>query len=80
VAAAARALGRSTRSLQRELRAAGTSFRAELARARADVAAELLADSELKLETVAARAGFTSPSHFSRFFRRRTGRPPSRSR
>jgi AraC-like DNA-binding protein len=76
LAAAARALGAAPRSLQRALGAAGTSFRAELARARVAAGERLLGETDAKVEAVAARVGFTSPSHFSRFFRRQTGRSP----
>src|SRR5258706_820419 len=49
---AARALGISARSLQRALRAAGTSFRRQVEHARVRVAEGLLSDGQLKLEAV----------------------------
>ncbi len=71
-----RALGRSERSLQRELSTAGTSFRSEVRHARAHAAAILLADTDLKLEAVARKVGYTSMSHFASAFRDVIGEPP----
>jgi AraC-like DNA-binding protein len=75
--AAARALGRSTRTLQRELREAGTSFRGEAERIKVEIARQLLDDTDEKLEIVGQRIGCNSPSSFSRLFRRHTGVSPS---
>jgi AraC-like DNA-binding protein len=74
---AARALVTSPRSLQRRLAELGTSFRAEVDRARACVAEALLAEPGLKLETIAERVGCSSASHFTKLFRRLTGESPS---
>jgi AraC-like DNA-binding protein len=71
-----RALGRSERSLQRELSTAGTSFRNEVRHARAHAAAILLADTDLKLEAVARKVGYASMSHFASAFRDVIGEPP----
>jgi AraC-like DNA-binding protein len=73
---AARALAVSTRSLQRELGRAGTSFRAETAWMRVEAARRLLAETDLKLETIARRVGFGSQASFSIMFTRLTGEPP----
>ena len=80
IAAAARALGLSRRSLQRRLREAATTFRNELAQARVRAAMPLVLDGEVKLETIAKQLGLSSLTAFSRFYRRHTGELPSRSR
>jgi AraC-like DNA-binding protein len=74
---AARALAMTTRSLQRALRVAGTSYREELERERLQLACELLTGTELKLDVIAMRVGFSSGAHFATFFHARMGRPPS---
>ena len=56
---AARALGVSTRTLQRSLQSASTSFQAELREARTDLAAMLLRSTDDKIAAVAARVGLT---------------------
>lgn len=73
----ARELGLAARSLQRHLHAHGTSFRAELGRARFTRACQLLAETDLKLEVIARRIGCKSAAHFATFFRARSGLPPS---
>jgi AraC-like DNA-binding protein len=77
LAEAAAVMGRSPRMLQRDLRAAGRGFREELQQARIDSARALLIDTDLKLEAVAARVGFTSASQLGRVFRQLTGELPS---
>jgi len=74
---AARRLGASERSLQRELRRAGTSFRAELDAARMRSAERLLAETELKITAIAFEVGCASLQHFSAVVRRLTGLSPS---
>ena len=69
---AARLLGRSPRTLQRELEAAKTSFRDEQAQARLVAAAELLAASDDKLSVIAARIGL-SANGLNRLIRERVG-------
>lgn len=71
--AAARALATSERSLHRRLVEHGTSFRAELQRARVAAAQTLLRETDEKLETIARRVGFSSASSFGVIFRRATG-------
>ena len=64
----------SVRSLHYAFAAAGTTFVEELMRIRLQRARELLADGrtrELPIAEIAARCGFTDPSHFARRFRRR---------
>jgi AraC-like DNA-binding protein len=77
LSAAARAIGTSTRSLQRRLRAAGTSFRAEVDVVRIRTAGALLADTDQKITTIALDVGCATPQHFSALFRRLTGETPS---
>jgi AraC-like DNA-binding protein len=69
----------SVRALHYAFAAAGTTFVEELMQARLQRARELLADSRLRdlpVIEVAARCGFTDPSHFARRFRRRFGVAP----
>lgn len=77
---AAARLGRSPRTLQRELRAAGTSFHAEVVAARIGRAKELLAGTDEKIAVVARRVGCRSEQHFIHVFRRATGATPGRWR
>lgn len=49
-------------------------------RLRLEVAANLLADSELSIEAVAARCGFEDGRHFRRLWHRHFGVPPSEAR
>lgn len=74
---AARALRLSERSLSRRLQELGTSFRAEVQRARLRAAEALLVTTDLKLEDVSRRVGFQSRAHFSQFFHRATGETPA---
>jgi AraC-like DNA-binding protein len=77
---AARALGVSVRTLQRQLLDSSTSFRVELVQARLRTARALLADTDLKLEAIVHQVGAASLSHFSMMFRRDTGESPSEFR
>jgi AraC-like DNA-binding protein len=77
LAGAARTLALSERSLSRRLSELGTSFRNEVQRARLRIAEGLLVDTDLKLDAVARKVGFTSRTHFSDFFHRATGETPS---
>jgi AraC-like DNA-binding protein len=80
LARAARACARAPRSLQRELRAAATSFQRELDEARVRLAKRLLAETDAPLTEIAYDVGCASPQHFSTLFRRVAGVPPSRLR
>jgi AraC-like DNA-binding protein len=80
IACASDALRISTRTLQRQLQEAGTSFRIELNRARIRRAKGLILDSELDLKQVAQSVGCGSPQTFSSLFRRIEGQPPSQFR
>ncbi len=76
----ARALARSVSSLQRDLRAEGTSYRELLTRIRKDLATELLAEDRLSVAQIAFMIGYADQSAFSRAFKTWTGRTPSRYR
>ncbi len=80
VKSAARALGSTPRSLQRELQRAGTSFSAELAEARVRAASELLLCSDEKIEVIARQVGCASSSQLSLIMRRSTGQTPAQFR
>ena len=73
----ARRLGRSERSLQRDLQQAGTTFRGELEAARVELARALLVDTDLKIDSVARKVGCASAAHFATLFRRVAGETPS---
>lgn len=72
----ARALGASTRSLQRRLEDAGTSFRKEVRRAQIARAMTLLASTDQKLAAIASEIGCASVVTFSELFAREVGTPP----
>jgi len=55
----------------------GMSVRDYLTRVRVAIAQDLLAHTDEKLESVAARLGFADTSHLAHVFQRITGRPPS---
>ncbi len=76
----AAALRTSARSLQRSLRAAGTSFTEQLRRARIDAACQLVRFSDLKIDAVAARVGFGNASRMGSVFRAEFGLTPSQLR
>ncbi len=70
----------SRRTLQRQLRVAQTSVRAELERVRHGAAVALLRDQRLTIAEISARLGFADPSQFTRAMRRWTGAAPSELR
>jgi AraC-like DNA-binding protein len=74
---AGRWAGVSTRSLQRHLRDAGTTFKAELDRARLATAKHLLLETDLKIAAIASRVGGSSEANFISFFRRLVGVSPA---
>jgi DNA-binding NarL/FixJ family response regulator/AraC-like DNA-binding protein len=55
----------------------GMSVRDYLTRVRVTIAQDLLAHTDEKLDSVAARLGFADTSHLAHVFQRITGRPPS---
>ena len=68
--AAAHALAMSERSLQRRLARDGTSYQAELARARVRRAQRLLSTTEASISEVAVDVGCASPQHLNKLFRK----------
>ncbi|HEX8790922.1 MAG TPA: helix-turn-helix domain-containing protein [Polyangiaceae bacterium] len=82
VAAVARAMHMSSRTLQRRLEQEGTTFSDVLDRARLDVARRALAGegTTLTLSEVAIQLGFSDVATFTRAFKRWTGMPPGQWR
>ncbi|OWU72789.1 helix-turn-helix transcriptional regulator [Marinibacterium profundimaris] len=80
VAFVAEMAGVSTRTLQRRLMTSGTSYSRILQEARFELARARLSDPGLKVIDVAMIAGYESPQHFTRAFRRFTGVTPSEYR
>lgn len=74
--AAARRLGVSTRTLQRRLTDAGTSFRDERNAARLHAAQARLLATDDKLDAIAADVGCASAAHLATLFRRHVGEAP----
>lgn len=73
---AARPMGTSVRTLQRELNRAGTDFRSLANSARLQRAIELLRHMDGSITRVAAEMGYSSPANFARAFQKATGRTP----
>jgi AraC-like DNA-binding protein len=74
---AARALGTSERSLQRQLRLEGTTFKDVLDGVRHELSLRYLREGRHAIGEVAFLTGFTEVSAFSRAFRRWTGDSPA---
>jgi AraC-like DNA-binding protein len=74
---ASRALGLSSRSLQRRLRDSGSTYQNEVARSQIRAAQVLLRDSNASLTAIAFDVGCATPQHFSALFRRLVGESPS---
>lgn len=79
-ASVARALGMSARTLQRGLKALGTSFGRQLEDVRRQRAELLLLRPRLSVAEVAFMLGYHNPRAFYRSFRRWTGQTPSEYR
>ncbi|MEN8704863.1 MAG: AraC family transcriptional regulator ligand-binding domain-containing protein [Nocardioides marinisabuli] len=75
----AAALGRTDRTLRRQLAASGTSYRALLEEVRRSLGADLLR-AGLPVAEVAARLGYAEPAALVHAHRRWTGRPPGAAR
>ena len=73
----ARYLTMDTRTLQRRLRAHGTSFKALTEEVRANLAARHLRESRKSLTEIAELLGYSELSAFTRSFRRWFGQPPT---
>ena len=80
IAAIARRLGTSPRTLQRRLGARGTSFGALLAAVRRELAEEQLADPSLAIGDIAARLGYSHARELHRAFHAWTGVGPQEYR
>lgn len=80
LAAVARALGTSARTLQRRLEADETSFQALVDSVRRRCAERYVRDAKLSAQEVAFLLGFSDPSNFHRAFRRWFGASPSELR
>jgi len=70
----------SSRTLQRRLKTAGTSFRDELNLVRHQLAASYLQDPRLQIVEVALLLGYSEHSAFTRAFREWTGKTPQQLR
>jgi AraC-like DNA-binding protein len=77
--ATARALGTSARTLQRRLRADGTTFAALVDALRRELAQEYLAQ-RMPVQEIAHLLGYAEPSAFHHAFKRWTGTTPERAR
>ncbi len=73
----ARNLHRSVSTLQRQLKAEGSSFRKVLDETRQTMARRLVKEGEYSLGQIAYLLGFSDQANFSRAFRRWTGGPPT---
>ncbi len=74
-------LGLSTRALQTRFQSAlGLSPKTHYLSLRLGEAERLLRDTDLSLNHIALRTGFSTPAHFSRAFKAQTGRAPSQLR
>ncbi|WP_158963409.1 helix-turn-helix domain-containing protein [Chachezhania sediminis] len=69
-------LGTSTRTLQRHLACQGISLRGLVLESRMDAACVLLRKTELDVQEIAGRVGYSTPSSFARAFARWTGSSP----
>lgn len=77
LAAVAKELGCSSRQLQRELTAEGTSFRSVLSETRRELALHYLARGRYSPKEVTFLIGYSEPAAFHRAFRQWTGETPS---
>jgi transcriptional regulator GlxA family with amidase domain len=80
LAGVARRLGTSTRTLQRRLSESGTSWRQEVESVRNSAAVRFLRDTDLPVQSVAARLGYTDARALRRAFRRWNGHCPDEYR
>jgi AraC-like DNA-binding protein len=76
VEAIAEHLGTSSRTLQRHLADQGVSLRAIVEESRLEIARVLLCKTDLDVQEIAARTGYSTPSGFARAFGRWTGSSP----
>ena len=76
LSAAARRLGVSGRTLQREVARTGQSFVARRGEIRCDIACHRLLSTRDKISAIGSDIGFNSPSHFAGWFKQRVGVTP----
>jgi AraC-like DNA-binding protein len=76
----AQALGLHRRTLNRRLREEGTTFQRCLDQLRFEVACQLLTETRVSLDDIAATLGYASVSPFMRTFRRWSGTTPAQWR
>jgi AraC-like DNA-binding protein len=74
---AARALAMASRTLQRRLSEADTSFLDEIGKARVRVAQRLMLASDVPVSNVAMDVGCASPQHFASLFKKHVGETPT---
>jgi len=72
--------GVSSRTLQRQLAAQGTTFRGVVEDAQMDLASSLLAQSSLTITQIAFRVGFSEASAFSKAAKARWQETPTQRR
>jgi AraC-like DNA-binding protein len=70
----------SERSLRRRLAGESTSYRQILDQVRETLARAYLSDTDLRVEDIAERLGYSDAANFSHAFRRWTGTAPGRYR
>lgn len=73
-------LGTSSRTLQRHLADQGVSLRAIVEESRLEIARVLLCKTDLDVQEIAARTGYSTPSGLARAFARWTGCSPRKYR
>lgn len=73
-------LDMSERSLKRHLQQVGTSYRAVLNNIRIEVATQYLQETDLSIDDVCYRLGYTSTSTFKSQFKKWTGKTPKQMR
>jgi AraC-like DNA-binding protein len=70
-------LAMNRRTLSRRLKGSGMSYRAIVSEIRFEIARQLLEDTEVPLDQIAAALGYSEASAFTRAFRRWSGETPS---
>lgn len=76
----AKALAMSPRTLQRNLKQEGTSYKQLLDEMRRELASQYIKESRLSVNEITFMLGFSEPANFSRAFKRWTGTSPSEYR
>ena len=80
VAEAAQLVGRSTRSLQRDIKQTGHTFSSIVRAARSQRAGELLSDTDWALSEIGFCCGYADQAHFQRDFRQAVNMTPAEFR